>query len=164
MCQKHVANAVKKLNGSSLRSSGISVLSAIKNVIRHSVRPSREKNSTPTEVYSKMETPNGFIRPDTESRTQSEYRILRRVVTLVNATQKALTHWKNGRNYAEKVTGSVSIAENIRNSLKTISSLSQWAVQITLLTFNLFVVLAIVANGKSSNIYENPDLLSQDTK
>ena len=74
-----------------------------------------------------------------------------------NAMQKALTLLRNGKNFVEKITGSVQNVKNERSSLKTILSLFRQAVAIISQTFNHFAEIAIVASG-SFNIYENPEL------
>lgn len=158
MC--HVTTAQRSSNENLHTSQGQRDFSAIKLVtLLFAKRSSPLKNSTPIEACDNHTNRNGFIQPDTERHTLNVSRISKPVGMLVNAMQKALTHWENGKNYAGKINTNASIVENANNLLKTISNLFQWAGQTISLTFNLCVVLAIVANGRSFNIYENPELL-----
>lgn len=79
--------------------------------------------------------------------------------TLCKETPKARILLKNGNDLKRSMIISVLIARKKKILQKTTLSLSLLVEATISQTFSLYVGVAIVGNGRSFNIYENPELL-----
>lgn len=104
---------------------------------------------------------NGFTQQDIENHIQKEYHILKQEDMHAKKMQRVVIHLKNGKSL--KIDSVINVlSANVRKSLqKTILNHYLKVVQIIYQIFSHYAVVVIAINGRSFNIYENPELLEK---
>lgn len=117
-------------------------------------------NSTHIVALESQMNQSGFTQPDIESHTLNASPILNLEGMRGSVMRKVHTLLKNGTHFVQHSIMFALIVKNQNLLQKTTSFLYRKVVAITYRTSNHYVALATVGNGRSFNIYENPDLLT----
>ena len=160
MCQNNAQIVKRKLKESPMPSKTQNGLSVIKIAIRSFVKQNFQKKNT---QIGKVVSLPMKLTDDGLRNILNIWHISKQGDMPVNETQRANTLSKNGGNFVETISGNVQSVIKEKSLPKTTSDLFHLAGQIISRISNHFAVLAIVVNGKSFNIYENPELLSPPT-
>ncbi len=116
-------------------------------------------NKTHIKVSEKLEKASRHTIAVTLNLIQKEYPILKQEDMLKNVMPMVHTLLKNGKSLKESLIINVLIVKRLKILLKTISNHFLLMEQIIFQISNHYVEAVIVGNGRSFNIYQNPELL-----